>query len=1301
MMMNNPPMINGDIPDISIDEEGTLATLISDIQSFLTAFGFTLDPDSDDPNSSLTLNVLIPSPVPDESPLLDFTGMLTDMPTMAEDSFTPPDDFAGVLTATVTVMDDEGAAVAQDFTITVNNINDAPVIPADALEDVTTDEDTAIVVTGTEVSDFIASLAENALDIDNPNADITATITVTDAGTPIGDTIVVDLGAATQDGFTFTPPADFNGTLTATVVLNDGELTSAPETFDINVTAVNDAPEVPDDFVTALEDLIDGPILEDSGSGAGNVFTIPASALMPLLDGLDENFFDVDNTNDEITAEITITDQDGNAIDGTDVAPITVDPMALADIAITLPENFDGTLTASIVLSDGELDSEAASFDVDFTPVNDAPVLPAGVFNDVTISGGETVTVSVADQEALLASASPIDVETADEDLTVTFTITDADDAEVFSTMIDLGDLDDISFTPENEVATLTASLIVADEEGLEAEATFDITVNPPPEIPDLFSFSDITIDEDESTVLPTISFAGILDGLPDFDLEGPNSGLTYSLVVTTTDGEDVTDTVFDGGNVFSSLDMEDLSFTPPQDFAGDLTVSVVVTDSQGGSDNTDFVITVNPFNDAPVIPADVLEDVTTDEDTPIVVSGTEVSDFIASLAENALDVDNPNAEITATITVTDEADEVIGAPIVVDLGAAMQDGFTFTPPADFNGTLTATVVLSDGELMSDEESFDINVTAVNDAPEIPAEFVTDLEDLIGPIEEDSGSGTAGNEFTILAADISDLLDGLDDNFFDVDNDNDEITAEITITDQDGNAIDDTDVAPITVDPMAVADITITLPENFDGTLTASIVVSDGDLDSEAASFDIDVTPVNDTPVLPGTAVADITVDEDTTITVAAAELSALFGDGSLDIEDTNADLTAVLTVVSIESDTETMVFESNIDLENLEDISFLPPQDFFGNLTANITVTDLGGESVSSSFEITVNGLNDDATPEDDLFDGTNEADDFNGLAGNDTINGLLGNDTLLGDADDDEVSGDEGNDVVGGGTGNDTLNGDQGFDALFGGLGDDVLNGGSQADNLFGGLGEDILNGGDGFDRLFGEFGDDLLNGGDQDDVLFGNANNDTLNGNLGEDTLNGGTGFDSLFGNEGNDELNGNANADNLIGGSGDDILNGGQGFDRLFGDNTNLSGDPSLGAAVIGNDLLNGGLDNDVLFGQQGNDTLNGDEGNDRIIGGSGFDVINGGTGNDQLTGNFNADTFVFEDDFGEDVITDFDQANLFERIDLSAVTNITDFDDLVANHLSEIGGNAVITDGENTIVLTGVSQDDLDIGDFVF
>ncbi len=98
------------------------------------------------------------------------------------------------------------------------------------------------------------------------------------------------------------------------------------------------------------------------------------------------------------------------------------------------------------------------------------------------------------------------------------------------------------------------------------------------------------------------------------------------------------------------------------------------------------------------------------------------------------------------------------------------------------------------------------------------------------------------------------------------------------------------------------------------------------------------------------------------------------------------------------------------------------------------------------------------------------------------------------------------------------------------------------------------------------------------------------------------------------------------------------------------------------------------------------------------------MLIGGAGNDLLVGGDQAETFVFADGFGQDTITDFDA--LFdgrEDIDLSAVSAITDWADLAANHMTQVGSSRVIiADGSGDFIrLDGVSLADLDQNDFIF
>ena len=113
-----------------------------------------------------------------------------------------------------------------------------------------------------------------------------------------------------------------------------------------------------------------------------------------------------------------------------------------------------------------------------------------------------------------------------------------------------------------------------------------------------------------------------------------------------------------------------------------------------------------------------------------------------------------------------------------------------------------------------------------------------------------------------------------------------------------------------------------------------------------------------------------------------------------------------------------------------------------------------------------------------------------------------------------------------------------------------------------------------------------------------------------------------------------------------------------------------------------------------------DILEGGAGNDALYGNGGDDILDGGTGNDWLEGGGGNDVFVFENGFGTDTISDFWNGN--DVVYFDSVNPITDWNDLKNNHLTEIDGNAVVSDWlGNSITFNGVHASSLNEGDFVF
>ena len=224
--------------------------------------------------------------------------------------------------------------------------NDAPVV-ANALVDQSSDEDTAV--------SFI--VPENTFDdIDGDSLILGATL---DDGSALPTWLVFD---STTRSFNGTPPTNFNGTLSVTVLAFDGAL-SVSDTFDLVITAVNDAPIV-------FNPLVDQSSDEDTVVS----FVVPANT-----------FSDIDG--DTLTLSATLDD-------GSALPTWLVFDSTLRSFNGTPPVNFNGTLSVTVLAFDGAL-SVSDTFDLVITPVNDAPVAQDDsgfVFDentDLTITAGE------------------------------------------------------------------------------------------------------------------------------------------------------------------------------------------------------------------------------------------------------------------------------------------------------------------------------------------------------------------------------------------------------------------------------------------------------------------------------------------------------------------------------------------------------------------------------------------------------------------------------------------------------------------------------------------------------------------------------------------------------------------------------------------------------------------------------------------------------------------------------------------------------------------------------------------------
>ncbi|GAB5406689.1 MAG: hypothetical protein Aurels2KO_49200 [Aureliella sp.] len=231
--------------------------------------------------------------------------------------------------AVVTVTADDGELTASDtFNVTVNAVNDAPVV-VNPIADVTVDEDAA---------DQTIDLSGVFADVDS--SDLTLTAVSGDGSlvnaSIVGDQLILNLAE------------DQNGAATVTVTASDGELT-ASDTFNVTVNAVNDAPTVvkPVADVTADEDAADQTI------DLGGVFA------------------DIDSSDLTLTA----VSSDGSLVSSSIVGD---------QLTLSFAADQNGAATVTVTADDGEL-TASYTFNVTVNAVNDAPVV-VNPIPDVTVN---------------------------------------------------------------------------------------------------------------------------------------------------------------------------------------------------------------------------------------------------------------------------------------------------------------------------------------------------------------------------------------------------------------------------------------------------------------------------------------------------------------------------------------------------------------------------------------------------------------------------------------------------------------------------------------------------------------------------------------------------------------------------------------------------------------------------------------------------------------------------------------------------------------------------------------------------
>ena len=823
-----------------------------------------------------------------------------------------PANFDGIDVVTYTARDSQGRESQSTVTVTVNEVNDAPVAS----------DDTATALQSALLENI--NVLANDTDVEND------ALTVIEAVSANGATVVIN-----ADGTLNYQSADgFSGLDTVSYTISDGAGGTSGATLSVTVELGAILPVAVNDGVGAVEDTLlkninvldndtdannDTLTVTSAVSTAGGAVTINADGTLNYLPPV--NF----------TGEDTITYSISDGNEGASTATVTVSVASINDTPVAFSANedtseetvlngavpgatdLDGTIVSYTVVND--VAEGLLTLEVDgsyrFDPSSDFDDLADGESRDVTFtytatdnedqaSAPATITITVTgtnDVPVANAATQNTDENTVLEG-TVAATSVDGVIASyaVASDLADEGqgsltfnadgsysfepgdDFDDLADGESREVAfTYTAT---DNSGGVSAPATVTITVTGTNDTPVAIGASVETLED------TSIIELDVLGNVTDID------GDTITLVSVDSEAGG-TITLNEGGTI---------NYVPAENYFGSDTLTYVATDPAGGSVTGSIAIDIIAVNDVPVV---VGETIVTEEDAAV--------DNIVVLANDS-DIEGDALSVTA-------ASSVNGGTVTINPDGTLN----YSPPANFNGTDTIEYTVTDAGGAASVGAVLVTVNSVNDQP------------IASTLGATTGKGIALEGDLSLSVEAGDapltfgLMPGAEPQH-----------GVVTLND-DGTFVytPDEDFSGIERFGYTVTD--------EDGDQSFSVVTISVVADSFRANAESDLP--DDVPV----AASDVyAVDEDMSITGRVTQNDDLSTDG---------DGTNVVTVAESDGPSHGALTMSEAGV-----FVYTPDTNYFGADSFRYTLTDANGDTSSAVVTLNVGQVNDEAVFEGDV---------------------------------------------------------------------------------------------------------------------------------------------------------------------------------------------------------------------------------------------------------------------------------------------------------------------------------------------